>query len=70
MQDWRVYYNGNTRLRAWLHLAHANNFDQFAHIEHWLLSTYNAHVVDDKPNEWYIQFPDQESFMQFVLTWS
>ena len=69
MQDWRVYYNGNKRLRAWLKLAHANNLEIYAHIQQWLLSTYNAQVVDDKPNEWYIQFPDQESFMQFVLTW-
>lgn len=69
MQDWRVYFNTNTWLGAWINLADANNLESYAHIEAWLLSTYDAYVVDLKPGEWYIQFPDQESFTQFVLTW-
>jgi len=69
MRDWRVYYNDNTRLSAWIHLADANNLELYAHIEQWLHSTYRAHVVNHTPDNWYIQFPDQESLIQFLLTW-
>jgi hypothetical protein len=44
-------------------------FRTYAHVCAWLMSTYQAHVIDHEPGEWYIQFPDADSLMEFTLTW-
>jgi hypothetical protein len=52
----------------WLRLG-KGRFTTYDQLCDWLRATYQAEVVDISQGYWYIQFPDESTHTQFVLTW-
>lgn len=69
--EYRMYWNTKNpeNLMRWIRLCNDLKITGYSELEAWFKTTYQAVIIDAEAGTWYAQFPNAETYMEFVLTW-